>query len=222
MRKPIEMIPRQTALIWRERDDEVIASIPGMTLDATDLTGGPTLAAHRLFKAGARRVRLSEPVDVRSPLAVSSLLLVRELTRFGVVVDWELILDPLTHDWRELSHLYPPRTLTGDPDGPDSPDSPVTLTRWRAGFFPGKFIVRKGLGFVQVRDRRWSGLRVATLTEPAQVQMVLMLLTDSLAAEPITDVMTGLEELRLIQRIGDRLWMPAHRVWRWPAPVECV
>lgn len=214
---PTTLSPTTLSLTaWRHHDGEVVAADPSLRLETTEATGPMPAAARRLAEAGVRRVRLTDPVEASSQAAVPPLVLVRELTRFGIAVDWELVLDPVRHDWRELSSLYPPRTLRGTPDGA------AGLAQWRTSFFVCKFIVRKGPGFLQIRDWRWSGLRAPTLTTPAQIALILALLEDTVDAEPVADVSRVLEDARLVHRIGDLLWTPAYRVWRWPIQAENV
>jgi hypothetical protein len=204
-----------TVTAWRERDDRAIALVPGLALGSVTCPEPPVAAARALMDRGARRVRLAEPVDARLTAAVPALLLVRELTRFGVAVDWDLALDPVAHDWRELSNLYPPRTLRGNPDGP------AGLARWRDDFYPGRFIVRKGPGFIQVRDRRWSTIRLATLGVPGQVDLMLALVAGPVSVtDPMAAHADELQQSRLVQRTGGVLWTCAHRIWRWPTPAE--
>jgi hypothetical protein len=193
----------------RDHDHEVVDSVPSLALGAFAADGDLPAAAQRAHQAGARRVRLTDPVDARSPDAAPALVFVRELSRFGVVVDWDLVLDPAAHDWREFSNLYPPRRLLGA----------TGLTRWRESYFPGKFIVRLGPGFVQVRDWRWARYRVTTIAAAGQVDLIRRLLAEPVPAG--TDV-AALDHLRLVHRVGDLFWMPAHRVWRWPSPAERV
>lgn len=209
-----------TVTAWRERDDRAIAAVAGLTLGTVTCPDHPVAAARLLVDGGARRVRLAEPVDARLRTAVPALMLVRELTRFGVAVDWDLTVDPVAHDWRELSNLYPPGSLRGNPDGA------AGLARWRDAFYPGRFIVRKGPGFLQVRDWRWSTVRLATLRDPGQVDLMLALLAGPLdaagplVAEPAAAAADDLEQMRLLQRIDGLLWTPAYRIWRWPMPAE--
>ena len=128
----------------------------------------------------------------------------------------DLVLDSVAHDWRELSHLYPPRTLRIG--GPDE----EALARWRDGFFFGKCVVRNGPGFVQVRDWRWSRPRFLTFAAGRQVDLMHRLLNDAVPVDAAEEHVGELADLRLVQRIGDRLWMPAYRIWRWPMPAEFV
>lgn len=196
----------------RDHDDEVVDSVPSLVLGAFAVDDDPPAAARRAHEAGARRIRMTDPVDVRSSDVAPALMFVRELSRFGVVVDWDLVLDPAAHDWREFSHLYPPRVLIGS----------TGLTRWRDSYFPCKFVVRLGPGFVQVRDWRWTRYRVTTIASPEQVGLIRRLLVEPVSAVTQDSAVAALDHLRLVQRVGDLLWMPAHRVWRWPTPAERV
>lgn len=201
---------------WRDYDDRALAAVPALALGTRTVRDPCQAAASGLVAAGAARVRLHERVDGRRSESLRALLLVRELTRMGVVVDWDLVLDPFDHDWHELSHLYPPGSLVGSADGP------AGLARWRRGFFLDKFVIRRGPGFIEVRDWRWSRCRVTRITTPAQVALVGHLAECTISALAAPVAVQPLEDMRLLQRIGDRLWMPAFRVWRWPNPAELV
>jgi hypothetical protein len=198
---------------WRDYDDRALATVPALALGTRTVTGLCQDAAAGLVEAGALRVRLHQRVDGRRSGSLRALLLVRELTRRGVVVDWDLDLDPADHDWRELSHLYPPGSLTGGGDG---------LSRWQGGFFLNKFVIRHGPGFVEVRDWRWSRCQVTRITVAAQVALVGWLAEHTVPAVGAPVAAQALEDMRLLQRIGDLLWLPAFRVWRWPNPAELV
>lgn len=199
---------------WRDHDASTIGTVPRLSLGVREVVAGAA-AARGLAEAGARRVRLSEPVDGRSGAAVPALSLVRELTALGVAVDWDLTADAATV-WPAMSNLYPPRTLHAGPDGA------AALERWRAGFFLGRFVVRRGPGFYQFRDWRWGWLRLSTVSDAAGVELVAALLDD--AASPSVDAAAAvrLSEPRLLHRVGDRLWLPAYRVRRWPVPAYLV
>jgi hypothetical protein len=194
---------------WRDPDAAVNAAAPALSLGERDVVAGAA-AASELAASGARLVRLGEPVDSRTSAAVPALSLVRDLTAFGVAVDWELAAGPAP-DWWPLSHLHPPR------GGP-----PAALDRWRADFFLGRFVVRRGPAFYQFRDWRWDWLRLSTVDDPVEVELITALLDGAETVDAGHAAAARLTELRLLHRIGDRLWLPAYRVRRWPVPAYLV
>ncbi|WP_260634687.1 DUF5825 family protein [Streptomyces angustmyceticus] len=205
-----------TLAAWRDYDEDACA-LPGMSLGDIDLAGPPEEDAARLWDLGVRRARIAGEVDltaVDDPAsaahAVRRLCLIRDLTARAVLVQWELRLpaEP-ADDWRELSHLQPPRTLTGPADAADA------LAQWRNEHYLCKCLWREGPGFVQIRDRRWGNLRRFTADEPAYRTAITQLSYGApLSAVPEAIAADFLEE-RLVSRTGPLLWWLPYRVNRW-------
>lgn len=201
---------------WRDYDEDA-CTLPGMSLGAVDLTAPPDDQAAQLWELGARRVEFTAEIDltaVDDPAdaahAVRRLCLIRDLTARAVLVQWQLRLPPEPDDgWRDLSHLQPPRTLTG-------PADPVAaLAQWRNEHYLCKCLWRQGPGFVQIRDRRWGELRRFTAEEPEYQQAITQLSYGTpLRAVPKAIAADFLEE-RLVSRTGPLLWWLPYRVNRW-------
>jgi hypothetical protein len=79
--------------LWRDCDENVL-DLPGVAAGQRAAQGDPTALAKELYDAGVRRVALDRPIDLAgatdaAPL-VWAMILLRELTGWGVVVDWRL------------------------------------------------------------------------------------------------------------------------------------
>ncbi|MFG2149576.1 DUF5825 family protein [Streptomyces sp. NPDC048696] len=206
-----------TVAAWRDYDPEA-CTLPGMFLGDLELTGPVGEESDRLWQSGARRVRLTAPVDLadlRAPgaaeHAVRALSLVRDLTARAVLVEWRLRLDPAAPDdtWRVLSHLQPPQRL----DGPA--DAAGALRGWREGHYLCKCLWRQGPGFVQIRDRRWGDLRRFTAEEP-EYREVIGALAYGARADSVPDaVLADFVGERLVLEVGDLAWWLPYRVNRW-------
>ncbi|MEU8994400.1 DUF5825 family protein [Streptomyces caniferus] len=205
-----------TLAAWRDYDEDA-CTLPGMSLGELDLTGPPEEYAARLWELGVRRVRIAEEIDLTdvgdpeaAAHAVRRLCLIRDLTARAVLVQWRLRLPAEPGDgWRELSHLQPPRTLTGPVD------EAAALSQWRNEHYLCKCLWREGPGFVQIRDRRWGNLRRFTADEPDYRKAIGQLSYGApLSAVPEAVAADFLEE-RLISRTGPLLWWLPYRVNRW-------
>src|SRR5438105_12027355 len=127
------------------------------TLDISSMRMGQVVAwpdaiaqAQALFDGGVRRVELARVVDLTATEsgwdAVAALVLIRELTAYGLVVSWQLRLPEDMHLPLLLGHLHPPDRITGVAYGD------VISEGWRRKFYIGKCFWRKGPGFIEVRD----------------------------------------------------------------------
>lgn len=196
-----------TALaLWRHADPAV-AVVPGVRLDGRDSAGAPPgTVAREAYEAGARRVALGEPVDLSGadPAPVlDRLALVRELTAWGLVVEWEITP---TDSWPLLSHLYPPRGVRSWAPG------------WADGFHLDRCISRRGPDFVQVRDRRSGELNRLTIDDPDWLAALDRLRDGGPAAAVPAEVLAGYTEEDLLWPLGGlALWLP-YQVRRWPWP----
>ncbi|MGW3008317.1 DUF5825 family protein [Streptomyces sp. NPDC001219] len=209
--------PRALTLrAWRDYDEDACA-LPGMSLGAVDLTGPPDEQATLLWELGARRVEFTGTVDltaVDDPAdaahAVRRLCLIRDLTARAILVQWQLRLPPEPDDgWRDLSHLQPPRTLTGPAD------AVAALAQWRDGHYLCKCLWRQGPGFVQIRDRRWGELRRFTAEEPEYQEAITQLSYGAPLRTVPKAIATDFLTERLVGRTGPLLWWLPYRVNRW-------
>lgn len=211
---------------WRDHDDEVL-QLPWMdspariAVDPAGPAPGPAHLAAELYRSGTRRVALDRPADLSGGAGarsiVTTVLLVAELTSWGLVVDWEVSLGADPEIWRSLNHLYPPSAVLGAPDSDD------IRQQWKETFYLCKCIYRKGPGFIQVRDRRTGGsLLRFTLHDPAYLQAVEQLSAGCRAEDVPAQVLDDLVGESLAGRAGDLAWWLPYRVRRWPWPSFAV
>ncbi|MEV6840143.1 DUF5825 family protein [Streptomyces sp. NPDC051133] len=207
--------PSPAVLAWRDHDAQA-RTLPGMSLGRVPLAPEPG-AAERLWSMGARRAELDSPVDLVTTgpgparAAIDRLCLVRDLTARAVQVDWDLRL-PASHGdetWKVLSHLQPPRTISGltEPE--------TALRAWRTRHYLCKLVWRKGPGFLQIRDRRWGDLRRFTADDPRYPAAVARLDRGAHRSDIATDILEELTAEHLVLTAGDLVWWLPYRVARW-------
>ncbi|MEU0008701.1 DUF5825 family protein [Streptomyces sp. NPDC006314] len=207
--------PPPAVQAWRDHDTEA-RTLPGMSLGRIPLAADPG-AAERLWGMGARRAELDSPVDLATSgraaarAAIDRLCLVRDLTARAVRVDWDLHLPAGRDDetWKVLSHLQPPRTVTGltDPE--------TALHAWRTRHYLCKLIWRQGPGFLQIRDRRWGDLRRFTADDPRYPEAVARLDRGAHHTDVATDILEEFAAEHLVLRADDLVWWLPYRVSRW-------
>jgi hypothetical protein len=198
---------------WREYDETVTALRDDMSLGSWVLTPGTRVSADDLFAAGARRVTFHEVVDADSADAagaVRALTLIRDLTACGVVVGWEL-RPGVGQDWRELSHLYPPTSVIAD-GGPGSADP---REQWARGYLMTKCVVRRGPGLLQVRDRRFGGLRNITIVRSDYLDAIAALEYGAPADQVPAGILREFLTQRLVGLAGGMAWWLPYRVRRY-------
>lgn len=205
--------------VWRDHDDEVL-QVPGMSLGVRTVGADVAGTVAALYREGVRRVALDRPVDLAGGMTPDSLVramvLLRELTSWGIVVGWDAVFGTQVDLWRRLNHLHPPRAL------PDHPQAAEVLDEWRTKFYLCKCVYRRGPGFVQVRDRR-SGLLVRfTIDDPVWLAAMDSLLTGSPVAAVPAEVLDAYVAEGLAGRAGDLAWWLPYRVRRWPWPSMIV
>jgi hypothetical protein len=205
---------------WRHHDPRA-AGLRGLDLPPLLVPDGVTAGsvAADLYAAGARRVALPGTVDLTADATAAGLrqlALVRELTSRGVVVDWQLRLDPEADSWWLLNHLYPPSTVDAGAAGAG------IRTEWAGSFYLDKCIYRHGPGFIQVRDRRSGELNRLTVDEPAYLDQLDPLLSAAPAAAVPEEIAADYAAEGLLWPLADLLlWLP-YRVRRWPWPAMLV
>ncbi len=203
---------------WRDYDQTVIALTDSMSLGTWELTAEPQVSADDLFAAGARQVTFHEVVSVNGTDArdvVTALTLVRDLTGCGIVVDWKLQVGT-GHDWRELSHLYPPTSVTSDAaarDGGACDEDPQA--DWVSGYVMTKCVTRRGPELLQVRDRRWGNLRNITIAKPDYLAAVARLEYGAPADEIPAKILSEFRAARLVGFAGGIAWWLPYRLRRW-------
>ncbi|MEV5576887.1 DUF5825 family protein [Spirillospora sp. NPDC052269] len=203
------------AILWRDHT-AALRHVPGLHAGHQTLGSDPAADARALFQRGIRHVELPEPVDLARPgdgrAAVRALVVVRELTSWGIVVSWRLVAAADRTCLSSFSHLSPPVEITGVRDG----DSAVADLR--RDFYLAKCVYRMGPGFTEVRDRRSSVLSRYIIDDPDYRDAIHDLEYGVLADAVPADVLTDLESEQLVARIGEyAFWLP-YRVRRWPHP----
>jgi hypothetical protein len=200
--------------LWRDHDP-LVRQLDGMALGDALLTGDLGAAARDLYAAGARCVRLAEPVDLcrdASATSARALVLIRELTGRGMAVEWTArCADGCVAD-RGLAHLYPPGDVLGAPA--------AVAADWRATYFPCRCVYRRGPGFVEVRDRRFGTLEMFTIDDPRHMAAI-----DAMAEGTPSvpdDVLADLAGAGLVAEQAGHLWWLPVRVHRWPTPALMV
>jgi len=194
---------------WRDHDPILMAH-PGIYLGDTLVREDTIKAARDLISCGARRVRLNGRVnmDENALHAILGLTLVRELTSYGIMIDWQLHGTGIA--WRTLSHLYPPSVLTGVSD--------EDLKSWRSFHQLYRLIYRHGPGFMQVRDQRSGRLRRITISGADHLRTIGSLLHGAPDSSISAEVAQELDSIGVIGRVDGILWWLPNRSRQWPVP----
>ncbi|MFG2064599.1 RiPP maturation radical SAM C-methyltransferase [Micromonospora sp. NPDC048871] len=196
---------------WRDYHGRA-GRLPGMDLGRIRITGNAAAEVAELYRSGVRRVALVETTDLTAQAdpatAVLALELVRELTAWGVVVDWRLHLDPGGPP-AALTHLHPPAEIVGA--------ATEQRLSWVDGFFLGRLSYRQGPGFLEIRDHREGVLNRIIVDDPAYLDAIGRLVRDP-AARVSAPILSELAAESLILAVGDRHWWAPYRPRRWPQP----
>lgn len=202
-----------TLSLWRDYRDEVLR-LPGIHLGTAAVTTDAAAAAREFYASGARRVELITVADVSSdadPRTVVRILdLLRELTAWGMVVDWRVRLTDVPAAGMHLGHLYPPREIDGPKGAAD------LRAEWARGFFLGKCHYRKGPGFLEIRDHRLGVLNRIIIDEAEYLAAVDTLRRDPTARGVPAGVLDDLAAESLTLQFGDCHWWTPCPVYRWP------
>src|SRR5512142_1106872 len=184
--------------LWRHRDASV-RDMPGAYLGDREIRDEAVSEAHAIYHRGARFVSIPTVVDL-SPACTDAamatvLSLVRELTSHGMEVAWRARIAADDVPWWVFNHLHPPA-------GIDGPDADGVLASWRCDHHFDRCILRRGPGFVQIRDLRRGGLRRFTITDVEYLSAI-----DALLAGRPTDAVPGrilaaFEAQGLVARVG--------------------
>ncbi|MFE0459565.1 DUF5825 family protein [Kitasatospora sp. NPDC058965] len=206
--------PHGGFVLWRHHHPSVRA-LTDARLGHRALGGDAADEARRAYELGVRFVTV-EPVADLGPdgdpeQTVAVLSLVRELTSHGMEVDWRARLAPDGPAWWVFGHLFPPAAVEG-------PGGDEALLAWRTKYHIGRCFMRRGPGFVQIRDRRHAGFRRLTIADSAYLTAI-----DALLAGRDTDavpepIVSAFEQQHLAVRFGDRIWWAPYRLQRWPLP----
>jgi hypothetical protein len=200
--------------LWRHRNASVRA-MPDAYLGHRALGGDAADEARRAYELGARFVSV-EPVADLGPhgdaeQTVAVLSLVRELTSHGMEVDWRARLAADGPEWWVFGHLFPPSAL-------DGPRGAEALAAWRSKYHVGRCFLRRGPGFVQIRDRRHGGFRRLTVSDGGYLAAIDALLAGRGANAVPAPIVSAFEKQHLAVRFGDEVWWAPYRLQRWPLP----
>ncbi|MEV0265402.1 DUF5825 family protein [Streptomyces sp. NPDC050617] len=229
-----------TLALWKERDP-VAWDIPGVYVGTVDLMGSQVEGAvTELASQGVQFARLPRVIDLtdrHGDAAVTALVAVRELTAFGIAVDWTLRLpgrgtdaDPGARadamaEWQPLSHLHPPTAVFRDGhEGSGSSDNSGRfgnsaqdiVVRWRDSFHAAKCGYRRGPGFLEVRDRRGDSFKRLVIRTSEHDQLIQALLRGLPETGVPPSVVARYLPPGLIHRAGRFLWWTPYRIRRWP------
>lgn len=184
-----------------------------MCLGEAGFEADPVGAAASLHQQGARFVSLADPVDLGNPdphQALLGLALVRELTSYGIAVDWEIDLGAAVADGRLLNHLYPPRAVRSAGPAAD------ILRGWRESYHITRCGYRCGPQFVEVRDYRTGTYRRLVIRTPDDRPFLGPLLAGAPVSALPAAQSTALHQQGLVASVGGRiLWLP-YRIRNWP------
>lgn len=193
------------------------------------------LAADRVQLA--RLPRAVDLTDRDGTAATTALAAVRDLTSFGIAVDWTLRLSapPDTGvgagtgagtdtpaDWQPLSHLHPPtavfragRGASNGSDGSDGSGDKIAV-QWRDSFHAAKCGYRRGPGFIEIRDRRGGSFKRLAIRTNQQDQLIHALLRGLPETDVPPSVVARYLPPGLIHRAGRHVWWTPYRIRRWP------
>ncbi|MDG4830830.1 DUF5825 family protein [Solwaraspora sp. WMMD1047] len=200
-----------TVQLWRDHEP-ALRDRPGMALGRHRVPADRAGRAAEFYRTGARGARIEEPVDLCAAGSGGTLALIRELTSWGIAVEWTARCRAACRDPELLGHLWPPTQVWC------GPDSAETTRRWRERFFPAKCVYRCGPDFIEIRDRRFGTLELFTVDDPEWIDAVLVM-GEGVPAEAVpADARAAFAEARLtLERDGELWWLPA-RIRRWPFP----
>jgi len=194
--------------------------LPAMHMGATYLSADVSGQVANLFRSGVRQVDLDEVVDLTGGIsarqAVTALVLVRELTAYGLVVDWRIRLPEGMQLPLLLGHLYPPQTVVAAPYGPQIAEL------WRSRFYVGKCFWRRGPGFVEIRDRRSARPVHVTIDDPDLVSAIEPLSRGASLGEIPGRVLDHFTATGFVHRVEECVWWTPYRIRRWPSPPMVV
>lgn len=168
------------------------------------------------YAEGARHAVLPSLVDLAADAEAStvrSLALVRELTAWGIAVDWRLRLPGDAEMWPALSHLHPPAEVV---------DHPSIRDQWRSSYHFCKCVDRHGPGFVEIRDFRSGRLRKIIISDPRYRQAIEALRDGPPLSRLPTPIARDLIAAGLVGLVGTRAWWLPYRVRRWPLASDII
>jgi hypothetical protein len=193
--------------VWRDHDGEALQLGEFMRLDSFEPVADAGLFAGKVFDSGGRLVVVDEVIDFDALDAADALHffeLLRELTSYGITVEWRLKTSLDDTRWRDLWHLFPPSEVV-IPAGTADQASEF----WRRQFYYGLCVMRRGPGMIEVRDRRSGRIRYLRFTSPLHLEAIERLERGASASSFAPKVLAEFEAARVVMAIGSmRLWLP--------------
>jgi hypothetical protein len=198
--------------VWRDHDGEALRLGEFMHLDSL---ASPTASsskdagvlARTLLDSGGRLVVVAQVIDfdaVEVADTVRFFELLRELTSYGIAIEWRLRASHTDARWRDLWHLFPPTQVV-------APAGTVgqTLEFWQREFHYGLCVMRRGPGLIEVRDRRSGRSRCLRFTSARHLEAIDRLEAGVPASSLEPELLAEFEAARVVMVIGDmRLWLP--------------
>lgn len=193
--------------VWRDHDAEALRLGEFMRIDSLVPATDADLLAGNVFASGGRLVVVGGIVDFGALGATDAtrfVELLRELTSYGIAVEWRLRATPGDTRWRDLWHLPPPSEVVLPAGAADR-----TWEFWQGQFYYGLCMMRRGPGMIEVRDRRWGRLRCLRFASPLHLAEIEHLEKGATASSLAPEVLAEFEAARVVLAIGDmRLWLP--------------
>jgi hypothetical protein len=153
---------------WRDYEPAV-AHLPGVFQGVLTLPDGDRARIDTLYGGGTRMIQLRDEIGLAEgpERFVAALRLIGDATAIGLRVRWRLSLAGITEDltWRDLVHLHPPSDIAPDPGA-------SIRQAWASEHAFNACTSRRGPGFVQIHDRRRSGLHRFTITKPLLLEVI--------------------------------------------------
>jgi hypothetical protein len=193
--------------VWRDHDARALRLGEFMRVGSLAPAADAAALAGNVFDAGGRLVVVGGVVDfdaLGADDALGFVALLRELTSYGIAVEWQLKATLGDSRWRDLWHLPPPSEALLPAGAPTA-----TWEFWRAQFYYGLCTMRRGPGMIEVRDRRQGRLRCLRFTSPLHIAEIERLEKGAPAWSFDQEVLAEFEAARLVLARGDlRLWLP--------------
>lgn len=193
--------------VWRDHDAEALRLGEFMRVGSLAPATDAGLLARNVFDSGGRLVVVGGVVDFAALGAAEAtrfVELLRELTSYGIAVEWRLRAAPGDARWRDLCHLAPPSAVV-----PPAGAADRTWEFWRGHFYYGLCLMRRGPGMIEVRDRRAGRLRSLRFASPLHLAEIERLEQGATASSLAPEVLAEFEAARVVLAIGDmRLWLP--------------
>jgi hypothetical protein len=206
--------------IWRDYDRHATDIGDVMRLCSQAWCDDTRVDVDEVFASGGRYFILGPDVDIDAVDewgTVQLLGLVRDLTSCGIAVKWNLRLPGWDYAWEDMCHFWPPSCVR------IGGDIGTAIGRvWESEFYHGRCVARKGPHLLQVRDRRWGGLRRFNITSLKYLEAIARLEEGGAVTSFESSIIEDLGRARLIRIVGDvAMWLPC-RLRRWPIAARTI